>query len=54
MEQIDALIQARQLLAAAQFAMNKIPNTPIGFGAFDKTYDLAAAIDRFFANGGAA
>ena len=48
METIQQLKTARQLLQAAQFALNKIPNRRLAFGPYDQTYDLAAAIDQFF------
>jgi len=40
---------AHKLLHAAEFALSKIPNRPLRFGAYDETYDLLSAISGFLA-----
>ncbi len=53
MEKINELKAANDLLQAALFALNSITNTPLKYGNFNKTYDLAAAIEKHLGKAGA-
>jgi hypothetical protein len=46
----EQLKNARQLLQAAEFALNKIPNRPLRYGAYNETYDLLSAISGFLSD----
>ena len=49
MNEIQQLKTAKQLLAAAEFALSKAPNRSLRYGNYDGTDDLLAAVSGFLA-----